>query len=81
MVPLDEVEMCCGSAGTYNIEQAEIAGRLGARKAAAVLRSGAAGLVSGNIGCITQIGAHLRLAKSALPVFHTMEVVDRAYDA
>lgn len=81
LVPLDEVEMCCGSAGTYNIEQAEIAGRLGSRKAAAVLRSGAAGLVSGNVGCIMQIGAHLRLAESALPVFHTMEVLDRAYDA
>ncbi len=80
LVQLDEVEMCCGSAGTYNIEQTEIAGRLGARKAAAVLRSGAEGLVSGNIGCITQIGAHLRSAGKGLPVFHTMEVLERAYD-
>ncbi|HJL70993.1 MAG TPA: heterodisulfide reductase-related iron-sulfur binding cluster, partial [Anaerolineales bacterium] len=74
-------EMCCGSAGIYNIEQPEIAARLGARKAAAVLRSGAAGLVSGNIGCMAQIGTHLRSADSALPVFHTMEVLQRAYDA
>jgi len=79
LVQLDEVEMCCGSAGTYNIEQTEIAGRLGARKAAAVLRSGAAGVVSGNVGCMTQIRAHLRSAGSALPVFHTMEVLDSAY--
>ena len=81
LVQLGEAEMCCGSAGIYNIEQPEIAARLGARKAAAVLRSGAAGLVSGNIGCMAQIGTHLRSADSALPVFHTMEVLQRAYDA
>ena len=79
LVQLDEAEMCCGSAGTFNIEQTEIAGRLGARKAAVVLRSGASGVVSGNIGCIMQIGAHLRLADNFLPVLHTMEVLDSAY--
>ncbi len=81
LVQLDEMEMCCGHAGTFNIEQTEIAGRLGARKATVVLRSGATGLVSGNIGCIAQIGAHLRSTGSTLPVFHTIEVLDRAYDA
>jgi glycolate oxidase iron-sulfur subunit len=81
LVQLDEVEMCCGSAGLYNIEQPELADQLGSRKAAVVLKSGAAGLVSGNIGCITQIGAHLRSLGNDMPVLHTMEVLDRAYNS
>ena len=81
LVQLDEVEMCCGSAGIYNIEQPELADQLGSRKAAVVLKSGAAGLVSGNIGCITQIGAHLRSSGNDMPVLHTMEVLDHAYNS
>ena len=57
--------MCCGSAGTFNIDQPEIANQLGQSKAQAIADSGAEFLVTGNIGCIVQIQNHLqKLGKS-----------------
>jgi glycolate oxidase iron-sulfur subunit len=65
-----EPHLCCGSAGTYNIVQPEIAGRLRARKLEN-LRAKAPDLVAaGNIGCITQ------LSGGGLPVVHTIELLD-----
>ena len=62
--------LCCGSAGTYNLLQPEIAGRLRARKLE-TLRATAPDLVAaGNIGCITQ------LAGGGLPVVHTVMLLD-----
>lgn len=75
-----EAELCCGSAGTYNIEQPELAHALGARKAAHLLETGAQAVISGNIGCLTQIRTHLA-AQRRLPVWHTIEVLDMAYRA
>ena len=72
-------EICCGSAGTYNIEQPEIANELGKGKARNVITTGAEGVVTGNIGCIVQIRTHLAALGHPLPVSHTMEVLDRAY--
>ena len=68
-----EAHLCCGSAGTYNILQPEIAGRLGARKADALGKLDADAIATGNIGCATQIGQH-----AALPVVHTIELIDWA---
>ncbi len=79
IIPLPEAEICCGSAGSYNIEQPEIAERLGARKADAVASAGARLLVTGNIGCATQIGMHLRRLGRPMPVRHTIELLDWAY--
>ena len=76
LLEIPEGEMCCGSAGTYNLDQPEIARELGRRKALNVVASGAEAVATGNIGCMTQIQAHLALP---LPVVHTMEVLDRAY--
>ena len=64
---------CCGSAGTYNILQSEIAESLGKRKATAIESTGAALVAAGNIGCMVQIGGH-----TALPVVHTVELLDWA---
>ena len=64
---------CCGSAGTYNILQPDLAGALGARKAAAIESTGAALVAAGNIGCMVQIAGH-----TALPVVHTVELLDWA---
>ena len=64
---------CCGSAGTYNILQPELAGALGARKATAIESTGAALVAAGNIGCMVQIAGH-----TALPVVHTVELLDWA---
>jgi glycolate oxidase iron-sulfur subunit len=72
-------EICCGSAGTYNIEQPHIAAELGERKAHAILSTGAQAVVAGNIGCIMQIEAHLRRNGTPLPVYHTVQLLDMAY--
>jgi glycolate oxidase iron-sulfur subunit len=65
-----EAHLCCGSAGTYNLLQPEIAGRLRARKLENLDRTGADLIASGNIGCLTQ------LAGDRMPVVHTVELLD-----
>ncbi len=79
VVELDDCDTCCGSAGTYNIEQPEIAERLGKRKAQSVVASGASAVVSGNIGCLVQIEKHLRTMTDRVAVLHTVQILDRAY--
>ena len=70
-------EICCGSAGLYNLEQPAIAGALGAAKAASIVSTGAHAVVTGNIGCQTQIASHLARSGHDLPVMHTMELLAR----
>jgi glycolate oxidase iron-sulfur subunit len=77
LVDLNDGGMCCGSAGTYNIEQPEIAHELGQRKVAKILETGAEAVISGNIGCLTQIQSHL--AQRQLSLYHTVEFIDWAY--
>ncbi|MCL4831492.1 MAG: 4Fe-4S dicluster domain-containing protein [Caldilineaceae bacterium] len=79
LVSIAEGEICCGSAGTYNIEQPELAQSLGRRKAGHVAATGADLLVTGNIGCMTQIGNHLGQQGNPLPVLHTIQLLDQAY--
>jgi glycolate oxidase iron-sulfur subunit len=79
LLEIPEGELCCGSAGTYNLEQPEIAGQLGERKARNILATGAEAIVTGNIGCLTQIAAHLQRLSQPLPMWHTVQVLDRAY--
>jgi glycolate oxidase iron-sulfur subunit len=69
---------CCGSAGVYNLLQPEAAGELGARKAAAVLATGAPLVVSANPGCSLQIASAMAAAGAAQPpaVLHIAEVLD-----
>jgi len=81
LLSLPESDLCCGSAGTYNIEQPRIASALGQRKAGNILRSGAVGVVSGNIGCMIQIRNHLGSLGSSLPVWHIVQVLDQAYNS
>ncbi|WP_163265931.1 glycolate oxidase subunit GlcF [Chelativorans alearense] len=69
-----EGHLCCGSAGTYNILQPEIARRLRDRKVRNIEATGAEAVATGNIGCITQIASG-----SNLPVVHTVELIDWAY--
>ncbi|HET9762459.1 MAG TPA: (Fe-S)-binding protein, partial [Casimicrobiaceae bacterium] len=70
---------CCGSAGTYNLTEPEMAWRLGERKAQAVLDSGAEIVAAGNPGCILQIRAALRLRGRELAVLHPIELLARAH--
>jgi glycolate oxidase iron-sulfur subunit len=74
-----ELELCCGSAGTYNVEKPDTAAELGRRKARNLLDTGAELIASGNIGCLTQVQTHLRALGRDCPVLHTMQVLDRAY--
>ncbi len=65
-----EAHICCGSAGTYNMLQPEIAARLRERKLGNLRATDADLIAAGNIGCITQ------LAGGGLPVVHTIELLD-----
>lgn len=79
LLEVPEGELCCGSAGTYNIDQPDIARTLGDRKAQNILGIGAQAVITGNIGCSTQIRSRLAAAGTPLPVWHTIEVLDLAY--
>ncbi|HET7412174.1 MAG TPA: heterodisulfide reductase-related iron-sulfur binding cluster, partial [Pararhizobium sp.] len=69
-----EGHLCCGSAGTYNILQPEIATRLRDRKVKNIEATKPDVIAAGNIGCITQIAAG-----TAVPIVHTVELLDWAY--
>ena len=81
LVELPDAHLCCGSAGSYNLDQPEIAHALGEKKAKAVLASGAEILATGNIGCLTQLRAHFARLGSNLPVRHTIQVLRDAYNS
>ena len=68
-----EGHICCGSAGTYNLLQPEIANRLRDRKVANIERTRPDVIATGNIGCITQIGKG-----TSIPIVHTVELLDWA---
>ena len=68
-----EPHLCCGSAGTYNIMQPEIAEKLKHRKLANIARTKPDVIAAGNIGCMTQIGGG-----TDVPVVHTAELLDWA---
>ncbi len=71
--------LCCGSAGSYNMDQPVIAASLGEQKARAIIATGADVVASGNIGCLTQVRLHLKRLGSTIPVRHTMQVLRDAY--
>jgi glycolate oxidase iron-sulfur subunit len=68
-----EGHLCCGSAGTYNILQPELARRLRERKVANIQKLAPDVIAAGNIGCMTQIAAG-----TVIPVVHTVELIDWA---
>ncbi len=73
VVDVPEGHLCCGSAGTYNILQPDLARRLRDRKVANLERLNPAVIAAGNVGCIAQIAAG-----TAIPVVHPVELVDWA---
>jgi glycolate oxidase iron-sulfur subunit len=68
-----EGHLCCGSAGTYNLLQPEIADQLKARKLANIARVKPDVIATGNVGCITQLAGD-----AGIPVLHTVELLDWA---
>jgi glycolate oxidase iron-sulfur subunit len=79
LIGIKDSDTCCGSAGSYNLEQPEIAAELGRRKAQNIVQSGAQAVAMCNIGCMIQIRNHLQTVGKLLPVFHVMELLDMAY--
>jgi glycolate oxidase iron-sulfur subunit len=73
VVDVPEGHLCCGSAGTYNLLQPELAGALRERKLANIALTRADLVAAGNIGCITQLAGD-----APLPVVHTVQLLDWA---
>ena len=73
---IKEAEICCGSAGIYNMVEPEPATELGDRKAKNVLNTGARMIVTSNPGCMLQIQASLKRMGHSMPMAHPMEVLD-----
>ena len=71
-----EQDLCCGSAGIYNVVQPDAARELGDRKAAHVLATGARAYASANPGCLVQVSHALHRAGRPLPSLHPIELVD-----
>ena len=71
-----EAEICCGSAGIYNMIEPEPATELGDRKATNVLKTGARMVVTSNPGCMLQIQASLKRMGHSMPMAHPIEVLD-----
>lgn len=75
LLELPEAELCCGSAGIYNMLQPQAAGDLGRRKADNIRGTGADVLVTANPGCLLQIRKYLA---GELPMMHPVELIDRS---
>jgi glycolate oxidase iron-sulfur subunit len=78
LVELAESDLCCGSAGVYNILEPELAAELGRRKIERIRETGVRVVVTGNPGCITQIVGEARRRGLALEVLHPVELLGRA---
>jgi glycolate oxidase iron-sulfur subunit len=74
VLDIPEGHLCCGSAGTYNILEPEIAERLRDRKIANIVQTSPDLVATGNIGCIAQIASG-----TSIPVLHTIELLDFAH--
>jgi glycolate dehydrogenase iron-sulfur subunit len=71
-----EAEICCGSAGVYNLLKPEPAQELGDRKAANVVATGAELLITANPGCLMQVDSALRRHGQSIALAHTVDVPD-----
>ncbi len=78
IVPLGESEMCCGSAGTYNITQPEMAMRLLERKMKNIEQTKAQIVVTGNPGCAMQIRLGAKKFDVDVVIKHPIELLDEA---
>jgi glycolate oxidase iron-sulfur subunit len=80
LVSLNESEICCGAAGSYNLTQPAMAERLGLRKAKNLLETGADAIFSGNVGCLIQIGRYLRDQNLKLWIAHPVDALWASYE-
>ncbi len=78
LVELAESDLCCGSAGVYNLLEPRIAADLGQRKAERIRETGARIVVAGNPGCLMQIAQHCRAGGLEIEVVHPVSLLARA---
>jgi glycolate oxidase iron-sulfur subunit len=79
LVPLNESDMCCGSAGIYNLVEPETSDVVLERKLANIAASKAEMIATGNPGCLMQIGAGLLHKASPMTAVHPVELLDASY--
>jgi glycolate oxidase iron-sulfur subunit len=77
LVELKDSELCCGSAGVYNLLEPEIAGELGRRKVERIRETGARIVASGNPGCLMQLARHCRGQGLDIEVVHPVSLLAR----
>ena len=75
VLEIPDADICCGSAGVYNLLQSEAAAELGRRKAANIDALGADVIAAANPGCLIQITAYL---ERPVPTLHPVQLLDRA---
>lgn len=81
-IEMPESDVCCGSAGSYNLTEPEMAERLQRRKTENILQTGARTVVTTNPGCLLQIRAGLRKAGADhIQVLHIADYLDRCWPA
>lgn len=81
LVELKLPDRCCGSAGVYNIVQAETADAILDAKMQDIASTGAEWIITSNVGCQLQLIAGARKAKLNLPVYHVVQVLEQSYQA
>jgi glycolate oxidase iron-sulfur subunit len=80
LVDLPDADLCCGSAGVYNLLEPEMAGELGRRKVARIRETGARVVAAGNPGCLMQIRQHCRAEGLSVEVAHPVTLLARALE-
>ncbi|MES2525164.1 MAG: heterodisulfide reductase-related iron-sulfur binding cluster [Gemmatimonadota bacterium] len=81
LVPLEDADQCCGSAGIYNLVEPDTSDAVLAPKLACIADTGASYVATGNPGCMMQIGAGLLRSGSTARVVHPVELLDASYRA
>ncbi|MDF2771689.1 MAG: protein of unknown function cysteine-rich region domain protein [Geminicoccaceae bacterium] len=79
LLPLTDAEQCCGAAGIYNLIEPETSDAVLAPKLRHIVATGADWVVTGNPGCLMQIGAGLRRAHARARVIHPVDLLDASY--
>ena len=79
LTPLTDADMCCGSAGIYNLIEPDTSDAVLDPKLAHIRATGAAWVATGNPGCLMQIGAGLRRAGVPAHAVHPVELLDASY--
>ncbi len=81
LIPLEDADQCCGAAGIYNLLEPEASAAVLAPKLGHIARTGAKYVITGNPGCLMQIGAGLAIAGISARVIHPVDLLDASYAA